>query len=325
VKITIRPEHASMPAMDGWLAGLHDTESAEPAGPGNAEPGSPGNARPAGPDPGGPGYAVPASYAVPAPSPGHAVPTGPGYTMSASPGRAGAGAASARPQALTGPAASAPPAATAPPSRTTLPAALPRPAAPAGPAGAAARAVIGDQLRIPVMWCEMGSCVSWHADPAALGEADARARAIGAGWRIDAFGRLACLRCQQTHPGYRTACQAVPWDRSKATGTTAPMPVVPSNGAAGRAALRTSRDPGRAARGYPPPTSPQLEWHHDAPAGQATPAGTSRPRGLVFSARRSLRGARHTWPSRSARSAASSRSAATAASCSPAVSGRQRA
>ena len=25
------------------------------------------------------------------------------------------------------------------------------------------RAVIGDQLRMPVMWCEMGSCISWHA------------------------------------------------------------------------------------------------------------------------------------------------------------------
>ena len=51
------------------------------------------------------------------------------------------------------------------------------------------RPVIGDQLRMPIMWCEMGSCISWHADPAALGEADTRARAIGAGWRIDALGR----------------------------------------------------------------------------------------------------------------------------------------
>ena len=49
------------------------------------------------------------------------------------------------------------------------------------------RAVIGDQLRMPVMWCEMGSCISWYAHPAALGEADTRARSIGAGWRIDAL------------------------------------------------------------------------------------------------------------------------------------------
>jgi hypothetical protein len=45
-------------------------------------------------------------------------------------------------------------------------------------AGAIGRAVIGDQLRIPIMWCDMGSCISVHADPASLGEADARARAI---------------------------------------------------------------------------------------------------------------------------------------------------
>jgi hypothetical protein len=81
------------------------------------------------------------------------------------------------------------------------------------PAGPSVRAVIGDQLRMPVMWCEMGSCISWHTDPAALGEADTRARAIGAGWRIDAFGRLACPRCQQTDPNFRTRHQVVPWDR----------------------------------------------------------------------------------------------------------------
>ena len=69
------------------------------------------------------------------------------------------------------------------------------------------RAVIGDELKIPIMWCEMGACISRHSDPAALGEADIRARAIGAGWRVDALGRLACPRCQQsdgrfwaTHP-----------------------------------------------------------------------------------------------------------------------------
>jgi len=69
-----------------------------------------------------------------------------------------------------------------------------RPVAPASLSEAAVRAVIGDQLRMPIMWCEMGSCISWHADPASLGEGDARVRAIGAGWRIDAFGRLACPR-----------------------------------------------------------------------------------------------------------------------------------
>ena len=60
------------------------------------------------------------------------------------------------------------------------------------------RAVIGDELRIPIMWCELGACISWHSDPAALGESDIRARAIAAGWRVDALGRLVCPRCQQT-------------------------------------------------------------------------------------------------------------------------------
>jgi hypothetical protein len=75
------------------------------------------------------------------------------------------------------------------------------------------RAVIGDQLRMPIMWCEMGSCISWHADPEALGEGDTRARAIRAGWRIDAFGRLACPHCQQTDPGFRASRPVVLWDR----------------------------------------------------------------------------------------------------------------
>lgn len=96
----------------------------------------------------------------------------------------------------------------------TEPALPVEPAVPTEPqAGPTVRAVIGDQLRLPVMWCEMGSCISWHTDPAALGEADVRARAIGAGWRIDAFGRLACPRCQQTDPSFRTCHQVVPWDR----------------------------------------------------------------------------------------------------------------
>jgi hypothetical protein len=63
------------------------------------------------------------------------------------------------------------------------------------------------------MWCEMGSCITWYADHAALGEADARARAIGAGWRIDALGRLACPRCQQTDPCFWASAPVVPWDR----------------------------------------------------------------------------------------------------------------
>jgi hypothetical protein len=89
------------------------------------------------------------------------------------------------------------------------------PAVPDAPE-AAARALIGDQLRMPITWCEMGSCISWHSDPAALGEADMRARAISVGWRVDAFGRLACPRCQQTDPDFRASRPVVLWDRHTA-------------------------------------------------------------------------------------------------------------
>ena len=271
MKTKIRPEHAGMLQMNDWLAELPDGESAEPAGPGKAEP--------IGPGPGGPGYAVPASYGhgVPA-SPGHAEPAGyvrampaagPGYAVPAGHGCAGPAAGSARPEALAGPVA---PAATAAPARTATAAVPARPAAPttpAGPAGAAARAVIGDQLRMPVMWCEMGSCVCWYADPAALGEADTRARAIGAGWRIDALGRLACPRCQQSDPGFRASRPVAVRDRYMALANTDPMPAVPGDGTARGASLRSSHDPRRAARGYPPASRADLEWHHDSPADEA--------------------------------------------------------
>ncbi len=73
--------------------------------------------------------------------------------------------------------------------------------------------MIGDELRIPLMWCEMGSCISWYADRAALGEADTRARAISAGWRLDAVGRLACPGCQQQDPCFWTPAPVLAWDR----------------------------------------------------------------------------------------------------------------
>ena len=305
MKIKIQPEHASMLEINDWLAELRDGENAEPTGPGNAEPTGPGNAEPTGPGPSGPGYAVPTSYAVPA-SPGHAesasyvraVSAGPGYAVPASPDCAEPAVASARPETLAGPIAPAASAATAAPARTATPAIPTRPAAPAAPAGpaeAAERAVIGDQLRMPIMWCEMSSCVSWHADPAALGEADTRARAIAAGWRIDAVGRLACPQCQQNDPRYWAARPVVPRDRYTAIAGTARLPAAP----------RSSRDPGRAASGYPPPSGAKLERYHDFPADQAmpvgrypgNPAGTSHSRGLVFNAVRA-------WRARGSRQAA---------------------
>jgi len=72
------------------------------------------------------------------------------------------------------------------------------------------RAVIGDELRLPIIWCEMPNCINWHHDPASAGEHDARTRARDAGWRTDALGRLACPDCQQARPDYRTP-QPVTW------------------------------------------------------------------------------------------------------------------
>jgi hypothetical protein len=118
------------------------------------------------------------------------------------------------------------------------------------------RAVIGDELRTPTAWCEMSSCISWHADRSALGEADVRARAIGAGWRIDALGRLVCPQCQQTSTSFRATRPVVPWDRATAI-TMAARATVQGNrttGSAGRptgSAARTgssARSTGSAAR-----------------------------------------------------------------------------
>lgn len=282
MRTTIRAEHASMLQADDWSAGLRDGESAQPGRPGKAEPVGPGH--------GGPGYAVPASYGhdVPA-SPGRAEQAGhvradpaePGYAVPAGYGWAGPAASGARPQAPAGPVA--PPASAA----AAAPAVPARPAAwttPAGPAGAAVRAVIGDQLRLPTMRCEMGSCRSWHADPAALGEADARARAIAAGWRIDAVGRLACPRCQQRDPGSWAARPVAAPDPDMALASTAPLPAVPGDSTARGAALRLSRDLRRAGRGYSLARQTEPERHPDYPTDEThAPGQVSRKPGRYLS------------------------------------------
>jgi hypothetical protein len=135
----------------------------------------------------------------------------------------------AEPEALTEPDATAEPEALTEPDATAEPEALAEPGATAEPARAeaadqtadTARAVIGDELRVPIMWCEMGSCISWCADSSALGEADLRARAISAGWRVDALGRLACPRCQQTDPWFWATSPVVLWDRYTAVARAA--------------------------------------------------------------------------------------------------------
>ncbi len=84
-------------------------------------------------------------------------------------------------------------------------------------------APIGDALRMPIAWCEMGSCISHYEHPAALGEADIRARAMTAGWRVDALGRLACPQCQGSGPWFWTTHPVVLWDRHRAVRTLAVM------------------------------------------------------------------------------------------------------
>jgi len=185
MKIKNRPDDVSMVQLDDWLAELREDDHAEPPGGDRAEP--PGDNGPETPGDSGPGpvnLARPQAPAEPAYGPAEPYygPTEPAY------GPAEPAYGPAEPDH--GPAE-----------------AHPRPTV---------RALIGDQLRMPVMWCEMGACISWHADPAALGERDMRARAIGVGWRIDALGRLACPRCQQTDPNFRPCHQVVPWDRHTA-------------------------------------------------------------------------------------------------------------
>jgi hypothetical protein len=78
------------------------------------------------------------------------------------------------------------------------------------------RAVIGNEIRIPAVWCELAPCISRYSDPAALGEADVRARALSAGWRADGLGRLTCPQCQQSSPLFWSAHPVALWDKEAA-------------------------------------------------------------------------------------------------------------
>src|SRR5215468_1433564 len=80
----------------------------------------------------------------------------------------------------------------------------------------AERAVTADPLRIPLVWCALAQCISHHTNPAALGEADIRARALSAGWRFDRLGRLTCPECQQSSPWFWPAHPVALQDREAA-------------------------------------------------------------------------------------------------------------
>jgi hypothetical protein len=128
----------------------------------------------------------------------------------------------------------------------------------------AERAPIGDELRIPIAWCDMDACISYYEHPAALGEADVRARAIAAGWRVDAVGRLACPQCQQSVPWFWTTQPVVPWDRGRAVTAAARL-------AAAVRAETTGSAGGYAEPGMIPAVeSPPARW----PAERRDPEGS---------------------------------------------------
>jgi hypothetical protein len=85
-----------------------------------------------------------------------------------------------------------------------------------GPITITERPVLGDQIRRPIVWCEIAPCIGRYEDPVALGEADIRARALGAGWRHDAAGRLTCPACQQRSPDVWPVYPVVPQARTPA-------------------------------------------------------------------------------------------------------------
>jgi hypothetical protein len=72
------------------------------------------------------------------------------------------------------------------------------------------RAIIGDEIRTPMLWCEFGNCIARYTSEDALGEHDLRARALSAGWRYDAFGRIACPACMRHDPSFQVGRQPAP-------------------------------------------------------------------------------------------------------------------
>jgi hypothetical protein len=65
-----------------------------------------------------------------------------------------------------------------------------------------ARSIIGDELRVPTLSCQFGSCGTRFTHPDALGERDLPHLAVAAGWRYDTLSRLACPSCAQHDPTF---------------------------------------------------------------------------------------------------------------------------
>ncbi len=157
--------------------------SPEPTGPGDVFSGW-GQPAPAGQEPGGPRQ-----------------PTAPEQAFGGEWQDAGHRQHGQEGQAGTLPSAPVPPAAltTPPPVPASAPVAVPPPAV---QRRRPMRAVIGDDLRVPMLCCEFGKCVERFTSEGALGELDLRDRAQAAGWRYDMLGRLACPACAQRHPAF---------------------------------------------------------------------------------------------------------------------------
>ena len=75
------------------------------------------------------------------------------------------------------------------------------------------RAIIGDEFRTPMLWCEFGSCIARYTSEDAVGEHDLRTRALSAGWRYDALGRLACPGCTRHDPSFLDGRPSAPAGR----------------------------------------------------------------------------------------------------------------
>jgi hypothetical protein len=210
MNVTTWHDDVSLSQANEWLAELRDDRQAEPPGAGTR------------------------------PAPGAAPPGRPAFAARAAiPGQRRAFG-----QATDAPRTSAP----APAGAGARAIGFPAPAGAAAPV--TARAAIGDELRRPIMWCEIASCISYYADLAALGEADARARAVRAGWRIDAVGRLVCPQCQQS-TSFWAPNPVVRWDRA----TALVMATL--------AAVRAGRADGRQQQQQ---QQQQQAWHHEQPS-----------------------------------------------------------
>jgi hypothetical protein len=131
--------------------------------------------------------------------------------------------------------------------------------------------VIGDQIRVPTAWCAMAGCEAAFTDPAALGEADNRARAVTAGWVKDALCRLVCPACRRDRP-------VPPWwipfrepdtarEHRPASGTSRP-------------AGATSQSAGAAAVGGPPAAAEDRHHHTQWPRLLSAPVSSRDDRAL---------------------------------------------